>query len=151
MLQTTHVFLFNGKNQVLLGMKKRGFGEGKWNGFGGKNKGDETIIETALRELHEEAWILLTPNQVQKAGILHFYWQEKSEWDQDCHIFWWNYDWPFEETDEMKPQWWDFDKIPYEQMWEDDNIRFPKLLAKEFPMDINFTFDADGKLIFSSS
>jgi hypothetical protein len=38
MLQTTHVFLFNSKNQVLLGMKKRGFGEGKWNGFGGKNK-----------------------------------------------------------------------------------------------------------------
>jgi len=36
-------------------MKKRGFGEGKWNGFGGKNKAKETIIETALRELHEEA------------------------------------------------------------------------------------------------
>jgi len=51
----------------------------------------------------------------------------------------------------MKPQWWDFDKIPYEQMWEDDYIRFPKLLAKKFPIDISFTFDADGRLIFSSS
>ena len=151
MLQTTHVFLFNNKNQVLLGMKKRGFGEGKWNGFGGKNKGDETIIETALRELHEEAWILLNADQVQKAGILHFYWQEKSEWDQDVHIFWWNYNGDFEETDEMKPQWRDCDKIPYENMWEDDSIWFPKLIAKEFPLDISFTFDPDWKLIFSST
>jgi hypothetical protein len=27
-------------NKLLLGMKKRGFGEGRWNGFGGK-LGDE--------------------------------------------------------------------------------------------------------------
>lgn len=147
MLQTTHVFLFNSKNQVLLGMKKRWFGEGKWNGFGGKNKWDETIIQTALRELHEESGVLLNPEQVDKAGILHFYREDKSEWDQDCHIYWWYYDWPFEETNEMRPQWWDFDKIPYELMWEDDNIRFPKLLAKQFPMDIDFTFNTDWKLI----
>ena len=31
----TLVFLRNG-SKVLLGMKKRGFGVGKWNGFGGK-------------------------------------------------------------------------------------------------------------------
>ena len=31
----TLVFLRDG-SKVLLGMKKRGFGAGKWNGFGGK-------------------------------------------------------------------------------------------------------------------
>ena len=31
----TLVFLREGR-RVLLGMKKRGFGVGKWNGFGGK-------------------------------------------------------------------------------------------------------------------
>lgn len=36
-------------NQVLLGMKKRGFGEGKWNGFGGKVEKGETIFEAAQR------------------------------------------------------------------------------------------------------
>jgi hypothetical protein len=36
MRQTTLVFVFNEKNQILLAMKKRGFGEGKWNGAGGK-------------------------------------------------------------------------------------------------------------------
>ena len=35
--------------QVLLGLKKRGFGEGRWNGFGGKVQPDETIEEAAIR------------------------------------------------------------------------------------------------------
>jgi 8-oxo-dGTP diphosphatase/2-hydroxy-dATP diphosphatase len=35
-------------SQVLLGMKKRGFGEGKWNGFGGKLDLGETIEQAAL-------------------------------------------------------------------------------------------------------
>lgn len=34
---------------VLLGYKKRGFGQGKWNGFGGKVEHGENIKEAALR------------------------------------------------------------------------------------------------------
>ena len=41
--------------RVLLGMKKRGFGVGKWNGFGGKLHANETMVECAARELHEES------------------------------------------------------------------------------------------------
>lgn len=36
-------------NAILLGLKKRGFGEGKWNGFGGKVEKDETVTEGAVR------------------------------------------------------------------------------------------------------
>ncbi len=37
-------------DQILLGMKKRGFGVGKWNGFGGKVKlGEESILDGAIR------------------------------------------------------------------------------------------------------
>ena len=39
-------------NQVLLGMKKRGFGVGRWNGFGGKVQVGETI-EDAAKRLHD--------------------------------------------------------------------------------------------------
>ncbi len=44
------------QGRILLGMKKRGFGEGKWNGFGGKvnlidGRYQETIEEAAMREL----------------------------------------------------------------------------------------------------
>ena len=41
-------------NRVLLGMKKRGFGAGKWNGFGGKLEPGETVVEAAAREVQEE-------------------------------------------------------------------------------------------------
>lgn len=43
--------------KILLGMKKRGFGAGRWNGFGGKVLSGETIEETAKREIREEAGI----------------------------------------------------------------------------------------------
>lgn len=38
--------------RVLLGMKKRGFGAGKWNGFGGKVQPGETIEDAAKRYIH---------------------------------------------------------------------------------------------------
>ena len=37
------------QGEILLGYKKRGFGAGKWNGFGGKVEAGETIEEAAER------------------------------------------------------------------------------------------------------
>ena len=37
-------------NQILLAMKKRGFGEGKWNGVGGKVNPGETIERNNQRQ-----------------------------------------------------------------------------------------------------
>lgn len=34
---------------ILLGLKKRGFGVGKWNGFGGKVEEGETVAMGAAR------------------------------------------------------------------------------------------------------
>ena len=44
----TLVFIIE-PERILLGMKKRGFGAGWWNGFGGKVQSDETIEEAARR------------------------------------------------------------------------------------------------------
>lgn len=52
-LTYTLIFIKN-DNQVLLGLKKRGFGKGKWNGFGGKVEQNETIFDGAIRETKEE-------------------------------------------------------------------------------------------------
>ena len=35
--------------RILLGLKKRGFGEGRWNGFGGKVQKGESIKDGAKR------------------------------------------------------------------------------------------------------
>ena len=45
------------ENKVLLGMKKRGFGVGRWNGFGGKIEQGETTEQGVRRELSEEVGI----------------------------------------------------------------------------------------------
>jgi 8-oxo-dGTP pyrophosphatase MutT (NUDIX family) len=39
----------NGSREILLGMKKRGFGAGKWNGFGGKLEENESNEAAAKR------------------------------------------------------------------------------------------------------
>lgn len=44
----TLVFV-NRSQEILLGFKKRGFGAGRWNGFGGKVEKGETIEEAAQR------------------------------------------------------------------------------------------------------
>ena len=41
--------LIRNGGDILLGMKKRGFGAGRWNGFGGKVDTDETILQAAKR------------------------------------------------------------------------------------------------------
>ena len=56
MKQTNICFLIK-DHQVLLGMKKRGFGVGKWNGFGGKLKEGEDVKAALAREIKEEIGI----------------------------------------------------------------------------------------------
>ena len=46
--QFTLVFVLD-ESRILLGLKKRGFGCGRWNGFGGKVEAGETIAEAAKR------------------------------------------------------------------------------------------------------
>ena len=49
-IEFTNVFVFDTSNaRILLGFKKRGLLEKKWNGFGGKVELGETIEEAAER------------------------------------------------------------------------------------------------------
>ncbi len=113
-------------NQILLGMKKRGFGEGRWNGFGGKVEDGETIEEAAHRELKEE--IGIEAKDIKKIGILDFSFEENPKL-LEVHIYRIN---DFSgnpiESEEMKPQWFPFEEIPFHQMWSDDEHWFPYLL-----------------------
>lgn len=144
MRQSTLVFVFNSKNQILLAMKKRGFGEGKWNGAGGKVEPGETIIAAASRELQEETGIQIPIEKMKAHGILHFHFSSKPEWDQDVNIFISRgYIGGFEETEEMKPEWFDMDKIPYDDMWEDDIYWLPRVIEGE-RVEFEFYFGEDG-------
>lgn len=115
--------------RVLLGMKKRGFGAGRWNGFGGKVQEGETIEDAAKRELQEESG--LTVDVLHKVGQIVFEFAGDPEL-MDVHIFRTDsVQGTPEESDEMRPQWFQLDQIPFGDMWPDDRYWFPLLLQKK--------------------
>lgn len=130
-------------------MKKRGFGKGHWNGTGGKfdTGKDKNIKSTAIRETEEE--IDVVPKNLKKVALLHFYFTndpKKKNWNQDVHVFL-SRNWVGEpvETEEMKPEWFKYKNIPYDQMWDDDNLWFPKVLGGE-KLECWFWFDNNNKV-----
>jgi len=79
--------------ELLLAMKKRGFGVGKWNGVGGKfdyEKGDQNIEQTAIRETEEEIGVQV--KKLEKVAILNFIFPYNKDWNQTVHVFL-VYDW----------------------------------------------------------
>ena len=113
--------------RVLLGMKKRGFGAGHWNGFGGKLTEGESIEEAARREVREEAGIEV--GALVEQGILEFEFQGDPK-ILEVHIFKATaFTGEPTETEEMRPQWFLESEIPYEDMWSDDILWVPLFLA----------------------
>lgn len=125
------------EDRVLLGMKKRGFGAGRWNGFGGKVQAGESVEDAARRELKEE--VNIEARGLIPAGILHFTIQDTGD-DLEVHLFKIKeFSGEPLETEEMKPQWFAVDDISYSQMWPDDKYWFPLFLAgKNFRGEFNF-------------
>ncbi|MDP3764430.1 MAG: 8-oxo-dGTP diphosphatase [bacterium] len=123
--------------QVLLGMKKRGFGAGRWNGFGGKVKEGETIEVAAQREMQEESGIVV--GALEKVGIMDFEFEGNPE-TLEVHIFCVkDFSGEMVESDEMKPEWFNINKIPFESMWPADKLWFPIFLeGKKFKGHVLF-------------
>ncbi len=130
MRQTTLCFLL-GDSKVLLGMKKRGFGTGKWNGFGGKVAEGEDVAAVARREIKEEIGVTVAPDDLESVGVLEFDYQDnREEWNQQCTVFIarrWEGN-PVE-SEEMRPQWYDIHALPFDDMWADDPHWLPLVLA----------------------
>jgi len=130
--------------RVLLGMKKRGFGVGRWNGFGGKVADGEEIEEAAIRELREEAGIEV--KYLEKIGVNEFKWKDKEE-ELEVHIFKSEvYSGRLKESEEMMPRWFFTDEIPFSEMWSDDAYWFPYFMrGKKFQG--KFIFDEKDKIV----
>ena len=147
-LQTTLLYLLRA-NQVLLAMKKRGFGVGKYNGVGGKLEVGETVEQAMIRETQEE--IGVTPVNYQKHGILQFDMYYKGEHVlEDVHVFTaTEFNGEPCESEEMRPTWFAVDKLPLHKMYQTDKIWLPLLLAKRGSLMGSFKFsdDLDSKLV----
>ncbi len=125
-------------------MKKRGFGQGRWNGFGGKVKENEKIEEALIREVKEE--VSLQPEKFEKAGIIDFEFQGKSGILQ-VHLFKvFSFAGKPQESEEMRPKWFDIKEIPYEEMWSSDKYWLPVFLANK-KFKAKFLFDSSDQVL----
>ena len=118
-------------DEILLGMKKRGFGAGKYNSFGGKfdPSKDKTIEDTAIRELGEESELCSKLEDLNKVAEIDYFYPYKPEWNQTVHIYIIsNFSGEPQETEEMAYQWFHRNNIPYHQMWDDDKYWLPLVL-----------------------
>jgi len=114
---------------VLLGLKKRGFGAGKYVGVGGKVEPGETVEAAAIREVEEEIGVKVLAEDLLYRGTVTFLFPAKSEWDLDVAIFTaerWSGE-P-DESDEIKPEWFTPDTLPYNMMWPDAPYWLPQIL-----------------------
>ena len=135
----TLLFVIKG-GRVLLIRKKRGLGAGKINAPGGRLDPGETAIQAAVREVQEE--LVITPQQVREVGVHRF--QFLDGYSLHVHVFAAeDYVGTPTETEEAIPMWFDVDRIPYEEMWADDALWVPLMLAGTW-FDGRWIFDGDA-------
>ncbi|MBL0704939.1 8-oxo-dGTP diphosphatase [Sinomonas cellulolyticus] len=119
-----------GGREVLLGQKKRGFGRGKIVGLGGHVEAGETPAEAAVRELAEEAGVVLDAALLTPAGTVDFRFPVRPEWDMECTMFTSSV-WTGEigESEEIAPAWYPVDRLPVDGMWQDADHWLPVVLS----------------------
>jgi 8-oxo-dGTP diphosphatase len=128
--------------KILLIRKKRGLGAGKIVGPGGRLEPGETPRACAIREVQEE--LCVTPTGVVARGEHYFQFLDGyairvfAFSADDCNGF-------ARETAEAIPAWTGLDAIPYPEMWQDNRIWLPLLLAG-VPFSGRYVFDGDTLL-----
>lgn len=133
----------NADGAVLLGLKLRGFGQGKVVGVGGKVEPGETLAAAAARELHEEAGLMADPSQLEPVARLTFLFPTFPRWNHLAHVFtvriWQG---AAIASDEVAPQWFAPDALPLDRMWDDGRYWLPRVLAGE-RLDMTCTYGPD--------
>lgn len=140
---STIVFLTR-DHEVLLGRKKRGLGEGRWNGYGGKVEPGETPLDSAIRETHEE--ICVIPEGLRYCADLRFEYVDGPAWRSYVFV---SSAWRGDptETEEMAPAWFPIAALPLDEMWADDAFWLPRVLAGE-RLAGHFRFDSSERVIW---
>lgn len=136
--------LAGGSHEVLLGKKLRGFGLGKWNGFGGKvEASDVSVAAAAARELREEANVGVGERDLESRGAITYTFEGRKEtrvgfemldllvtyvnnankwnWKEVHVLLTKKFQGEPSESDEMLPRWFAQDAIPFDNMWADED------------------------------
>jgi 8-oxo-dGTP pyrophosphatase MutT (NUDIX family) len=139
-------------DRILLQRKAAGrFGEGKWNGAGGKLKQGEAPADGVIREVLEETGLRI--REPRRHGVLDHYFGDRVTPAWSVHVFSAT-DFEGEPTggEEGELNWFPLEKISYGDMWEDDIHWLPLLLeGRDFDGAFYFNEDASRLLDFRLS
>ncbi len=126
-IPTHTVLLLLKGDEILLGMKKRGFGKGNYLGIGGKIEKGESSMEGVVRECREEIGVVVQRPKFH--GQVKFNFLAKPEWNSVVDVYS-SETWAGEptESEEIKPRWFNKRELPLEQMWHDNRYWLPLVL-----------------------
>ncbi|WP_181149960.1 8-oxo-dGTP diphosphatase [Arthrobacter sp. MYb227] len=118
--------------QVLLGLKQRGFGAGRVVAPGGKIEPGESPAKAAVRELHEETGLEANALTLEPAARVFFRFPDAPLADMDCTVFiTHDFSGMAVASDELVPAWYPVDHLPLSKMWDDSALWVGQILAGE--------------------
>lgn len=137
--------------EVLLGLKRQGFGTGRIVGIGGHVEPGESDLAAAVRETFEETGFHVIPDELYDAGRVVFHFPAAPESDMTVALYRATA-WTGEAavSDEIEPQWHPVADLPTGAMWDDSRIWLPHVLRGE-RIDAEITYDRAGKLVAAVS
>lgn len=118
--------------EVLLGLKRRGFGTGRVVGIGGHVEPGESDLDAGVRETFEETGLHVIPTQLSDAGRVDFRFPGSPQSDMTVALYR-GTSWSGEvvASDELDPQWHRVAALPFGAMWDDSRIWLPHVLRGE--------------------
>jgi 8-oxo-dGTP diphosphatase len=134
---------------VLLGLKRTGFGAGKIVGIGGHVEPGESDAEAVVREVWEEVGVVVLQEDLAHAGVVEFIFPAQPQWNMSCRLFTTRrWEGKPSESPEITPEWFDAAALPRERMWQDAEHWLPPALSGE-TIDVVVVLNEDNESVAS--
>jgi 8-oxo-dGTP diphosphatase len=131
---------------VLLGVKKRGFGQGRIVAPGGHLEPGESAEQACVREVAEEVGLVVDGGDLVAAGGVLFDFPDRPGWDLHVAVFRaQRFTGDAVESDELVPAWYPIGDLPWDEMWPDARHWLPPVLSGA-AIEAAFTLSASGRI-----
>ncbi|MHA7156020.1 8-oxo-dGTP diphosphatase [Arthrobacter sp. TMN-50] len=137
-------------SEVLLGLKKTGFGAGRIVTLGGGVEPGETEAEAAVREVAEESGVVVVESRLTRLGRIRWRFPSQPAANMDAAIFtaveWTGTPRP---TTEVEPAWYPVTDLPWDGMWDDARHWLGSVIDGT-PLDVLVTLNSDNETVLSA-